>query len=91
MDYLILCKSIGTTTGQGSMNRHWEVACGGFKSRRLAEFTRIRLKDIDLENGTISIRATIRTSHGTLTLRTNQDPESPDHPPERPGGATTGH
>jgi len=43
-----------------------------YQGLRFTEITRIRLQDIDLDSGTIYIRATIRTAARTLTLRPNQ-------------------
>ncbi|MFO7933933.1 MAG: tyrosine-type recombinase/integrase [Bacteroidales bacterium] len=43
-----------------------------YQGLRLTEITRIRLEDIDLDCGTIYIRATIKTTARTLTLRPNQ-------------------
>ena len=47
-----------------------------YQGLRLAEITRIRLRDIDLESGSIYLRAMIRTATRTtartLTLKPNQ-------------------
>ena len=43
-----------------------------YQGLRLTEITRIRLQDIDLEKGSIYIRAMIRAAARTLTLKPNQ-------------------
>ena len=68
----ITAKNFRTSNSAATLRNRTVISLLIYQILRLTEVTRIRLEDIDLDSGTIYLRATIRTTDRTLTLRPNQ-------------------